>query len=90
MDITSIGTSLAIVILSYLVGLVAKIVPFVKDEHIPVIVGISGAALGAIGMHIIPEYPAQDVMTAMAVGAVSGLASTGVNQVYKQLFTKNS
>jgi len=32
-----------------------------------------------------PDYPAQDYITAVAVGIVSGLAATGVNQVYKQL-----
>ena len=36
-------------------------------------------------MRIMPDYPAQDYITAVAVGIVSGLAATGVNQVYKQL-----
>ncbi|MCC6093655.1 MAG: phage holin family protein, partial [Eubacterium sp.] len=29
--------------------------------------------------------PAKDVINALAVGIVSGLAATGVNQIYKQL-----
>ena len=37
-----------------------------------------------VGMYIIPDYPAQDVLNAIAVGIMSGLASTGVNQIYKQ------
>ena len=85
MDITSIGTSLAIVVICYLVGLGAKIVPQVKDNYIPVIVGAVGGMLGVAGMYVIPDYPAHDVMTAVAVGIMSGLASTGVNQIYKQV-----
>lgn len=85
MDIMQIGTSLVIVVLTYLVGLGAKLFPDIKDEAIPVIVGVAGGILGALGMFIIPDYPANDVMTAIAVGVVSGLASTGVNQVYKQI-----
>lgn len=41
--------------------------------------------LGIVGMYVIPDFPAKDVLNALAVGIVSGLASTGVNQVYKQL-----
>ena len=85
MDITSIGTSLAIVVICYLVGLGAKIVPQIKDNYIPVIVGAVGGMLGVAGMYVIPDFPAHDVMTAVAVGIMSGLASTGVNQIYKQV-----
>lgn len=85
MDITQVGTSLAIVIICYLVGMGAKAVDKVKDNYIPVIVGVVGGILGAVGMHVIPDFPATDIMTAVAVGIVSGLASTGVNQVYKQV-----
>ena len=88
MDISAMGTVLAIVVITYLVGLAAKQIPQIKDSLIPVIVGFSGGILGAIGMYVIPDYPANDIMNAIAVGIVSGLASTGVNQAYKQLFTK--
>nr|DAU62406.1 MAG TPA: holin [Caudoviricetes sp.]DAZ75476.1 MAG TPA: holin [Caudoviricetes sp.] len=85
MDITQVGTSLAIVVICYLVGLGAKTVDGVKDNYIPVIVGAVGGILGAVGMYVIPDFPATDIMTAIAVGIVSGLASTGVNQIYKQV-----
>lgn len=85
MDITQVGTSLAIIVICYLVGLGAKIVPQVKDNYIPVIVGAVGGMLGVAGMYVIPDFPAHDVMTAVAVGIMSGLASTGVNQIYKQV-----
>ena len=85
MDIFSMGTVLAIVVICYLIGIVAKALHKVKDEWIPVIVGISGGILGIIGMYVMPDYPAKDIMNAIAIGIVSGLASTGVNQVKKQL-----
>lgn len=85
MDLTQIGTSLAIVVICYLIGAGAKAVKKINDEWIPVIVGLAGGILGVVGMYVIPDFPANDVMTAVAVGIVSGLASTGVNQVYKQL-----
>lgn len=89
MDITTMGTVLAIVVIAYLVGLIVKAIPVIKDELIPVIVGITGGILGVVGMHVIPDFPAQDWLNAFAVGVVSGLASTGVNQAYKQLFAKS-
>ena len=49
------------------------------------IVGTAGAALGAVGMYIMPDFPAGDALTAVAVGIVSGLAATGVDQLGKQL-----
>ena len=84
MNITEMGTVLAIVVITYLIGLGAKQIPQIKDELIPVVVGVSGGILGAIGMYVMPEFPAKDIMNAIAVGIVSGLASTGVDQVYKQ------
>ena len=85
MDITQMGTVLAIVVICYLIGMGAKMCPKLKDEGIPVIVGLCGGILGVIGMYVIPDFPANDVLNAIAVGIVSGLASTGVNQAYKQL-----
>ena len=88
MDISTMGTVLAIVVITYLIGLAAKQIPQIKDSLIPVIVGVAGGILGAVGMYVIPDFPATDIMNAVAVGIVSGFASTGVNQVYKQ--TKRS
>lgn len=84
MDITQIGTVLAIVVITYLIGLGAKNISAVKNETIPVIVGVCGGVLGIIGMYVMPDFPAHDILNAIAIGIVSGLASTGVNQVYKQ------
>ncbi len=59
-----------------------------NNKWIPVLVGLLGGILGVVGMFVMPDFPATDIITAIAVGNVSGLAATGVNQVYKQLATK--
>lgn len=84
MDITSVGTVMAIVAITYLVGLGAKSISTIKDEVIPVIVGVFGGILGVIGMKVMPDFPANNILDAISIGIVSGLASTGVNQVWKQ------
>lgn len=89
MDITTMGSVMAITVITYVIGLTVKAIPVIKDELIPVIVAVAGGILGVVGMYVIPEFPAQDLLNAVAVGIVSGLASTGVNQAYKQLFVKS-
>lgn len=84
MDITQVGTVLAIVVITYLIGLGSKNISSIKDEMIPVIVGLCGGVLGIVGMYVIPDFPAHDILNAIAIGIISGLASTGVNQVWKQ------
>ena len=85
MDITSVTTVVAIVVITYLIGLGTKVIPQVKDNYIPIIVGVAGGILGVVGMYVIPDFPANDILNAIAVGIVSGLSSTGVNQIYKQV-----
>ena len=84
MDITTLGTCVAIVAICYVVGMACKAAQKIADEWIPVIMAVVGGVLGAVGMNIMPDFPAADYINAVAVGAVSGLAATGVNQVYKQ------
>ena len=55
------------------------------NKWLPVICGVCGGILGVVGMKVMPDFPAQDIITAAAVGVVSGFAATGVNQVYKQM-----
>ncbi len=86
MDLSSFGiASVAVItVICYLVGQVVK-VSGIDNKWIPIVVGVAGGILGVVGMHIMPDFPAQDYLTAVAVGIVSGLAATGVNQVVKQL-----
>ena len=55
----------------------------IDNKWIPVIVGIAGAILGVAGMYVIKDFPATDVINALAVWIVSGLASTGADQLTK-------
>ena len=41
-----------------------------------------------VGMGVIPDFPATDYITAVAVGMFNGLSATGVNQVIKQTVQK--
>ena len=42
------------------------------NKWLPVICGVLGGILGVVGLYWIPEYPAQDIITAIAVGIMSG------------------
>ena len=76
----------AITVICYLVGLIVKAVPGMADKYIPICCGVAGAVLGLAGLYLgLPDFPAGDPVTALAVGIVSGLAATGVNQAVKQL-----
>ena len=86
MDLTSFGIAsvAAITVVCYLIGLLVK-ASGIDNKWIPVICGVSGLALGIVSMFIMPDFPASDYVTAAAVGIVSGLAATGIDQVFKQL-----
>lgn len=86
MDISSLGITgvAAITIICFLVGQVVKATGL-DNKWIPIICGVCGAALGIVGMYIMPDFPSTDYLTSAAVGIVSGLAATGANQIYKQL-----
>ena len=87
-DMSQMGTVLAIVVIAYLFGIGFKLLPFIPDEAIPVLVGVVGGVLGVAGMYLIKDFPANDVLNAIAVGIVSGLASTGLDQIKKQTTKK--
>ena len=87
MDI-GIASVAAITVICYLVGQLVKVSPL-DSKFVPAICGIVGAVLGPVGMYLgVPDFPATDVLTAVAVGIVSGLAATGINQIGKQLAAK--
>lgn len=88
MDISvfGIGSVAAITALCYLVGEVVKATPFDNNKYIPIACGVSGLVLGIVSLYLrVPEFPATDPITAAAVGVVSGLAATGLNQAAKQI-----
>ena len=84
MDLSTLGNCIPIIMICYGVGFACKTFPKIPDERIPVIMLLVGGILGAIGMEIIPDFPATDYITAVAVGMFNGLTATGINQLYKQ------
>lgn len=84
MDLSNYVTVLPIVIICYLFGIGCKASKKVSDKTIPVIVGIVGGIIAVPAMFVMKSFPAEDIITAISVGIMSGLASTGVNQIYKQ------
>ena len=84
-----IASVAAITVICYLVGLLVKASPWNNDQYIPIACGIVGGALGVVGLYAgLPDFPASDPLTAVAVGIVSGLAATGINQAIKQTVSK--
>lgn len=80
-----IATVAAITALVYIVGIVVKATKL-DNKWIPVICGVAGVALGIAALYLgVPDFPAVDPLTAAAVGGVSGLAATGIDQSVKQL-----
>lgn len=74
-----------VTIICYVIGLAVK-ASGIDNKWIPVIVGLCGGAIGVAAFLVhMPEYPANDVITAIAVGIASGLSATGIDQIGKQL-----
>lgn len=84
MNFPELATVVSIMAICYLIGMTVKISP-IDDKWIPIIVGVCGGALGVVGLHVIPGFPADNVVDAIAVGIASGLTATGMNQIGKQL-----
>lgn len=87
-NIFGVATIPSIIIICYLVAQFVKTTKL-DNKYIPVICGIMGGALGVVAMYFVPDYPANDILTAIAIGIVSGLSATGINQIYKQLSEKS-
>ena len=86
MDITfGIANVAVISVICYLVGMLIRATGL-ENKWIPSICGVTGAVLGVVAYALqMPDFPAGDPLTAVAVGIVSGLAATGIDQAVKQL-----
>ena len=74
----------AIVVISYMITETFKM--FINNKYLPIVAGISGGVLGVISFVLqIDIMPATDIVSALAIGIISGLAATGSNQILKQL-----
>ncbi len=74
----------AISVIAWLIGEAVKLSP-ADNKWIPVICGVCGGVLGVAGMYVMADFPAGDLMSAAAVGIVSGLAATGADQIGRQM-----
>lgn len=87
MEMLGIAAIPAITIICFLVAEAVKATAL-DTKWLPIICGVCGGILGVVALKVMPEFPAVDVLTAIAIGIVSGLAATGAHQVYKQLSEK--
>lgn len=74
-------------VIAWLVGEAVKL-SRIDNKWIPVICGVCGGVLGVAGMYVMADFPAEDLMSASAVGIVSGLAATGADQIGRQMKNK--
>lgn len=84
MDMLGITGIAAITIICFLVAECIKATPL-DNKWLPVICGVLGGCLGVVAMYVMPDFPGTDILTAIAIGIVSGLAATGAHQIGKQL-----
>lgn len=85
MDFYGIAAIPVITIICFLIAEAVKATPL-DNKWLPIICGALGGCLGVLALYVSPELiPATDVLTAIAIGIVSGFAATGIHQTYKQL-----
>lgn len=86
MDFASFGIAsvACITVICYLAATAIKQTSL-ANTWLPTICGALGGVLGLAAMYLsVPDFPATDPLTALAVGIVSGLAATGADQIIKQ------
>lgn len=88
MDILGIAAIPVITVICYLIAEAIKATAL-DNKWLPVICGSLGGILGVVALFVSPTIiPATDVLTAIAIGIVSGFAATGVHQAFKQIAEK--
>ena len=76
----------SITVISYLIGQIFKVIILKKKskyKYIPIIVGITGGILGLVNEILYPVF--NNYLESIMIGIISGLASTGANQIVSQL-----
>lgn len=86
MELFGIGAVASITVVSYLAGLAVKASPWNNNNTIPLVCGTVGGIFGVIGyFYHMENFLVSDPISAFAVGIVSGLSATGINQISKQM-----
>lgn len=78
----------AITVICFLIAEAIKATAL-DNKWLPIICGTMGGILGVVAMKVIADFPATDVLNAIAIGIVSGLAATGLHQAGHQLNGKS-
>lgn len=93
MEILEVATIPVIVFIVYWVINLLKLLTKNNEnflKFIPLIATGLGAVLGVVVFYAVPEVMAtENVLNAIMIGAASGSAATGVNQIFKQLIKNN-
>ena len=84
MEIMGITSVAAIVVICLLLAEALK-ASNLNKKWLPTICGVMGAVCGVAAFFVMPDFPAEDLMTAAAVGIVSGLAATGGYEAVHQI-----
>lgn len=87
MDLGCTGVA-TITVICFLVAMILKTTRL-NNKWLPIICAVLGGVLGILSLKIMPSFPANDYITAAAVGIASGLAATGAHQIKKQLKDKS-
>lgn len=86
MELFGMTAVASISVVAYLAGLAVKASPWNNNQLIPLVCGCVGGLLGLLGYYYhMEDFVVQDPITALAVGIVSGLSATGLNEMGKQL-----
>lgn len=88
MEMLGIAAIPVITVICFLIAELVKAI-VIENKWLPIVCGTCGGILGVVALYVAPSLiPATDILTAIAIGIVSGLAATGAHQVYKQLSDK--
>ena len=84
MEFMGMAAVASISVIAYLAGEAVKLSPL-DNKWIPLVCGIVGGGLGVAALYTVSDFPASDLLTALAMGIVSGLAATGGNELALQV-----
>lgn len=86
MELFGMTAVASITVVAYLAGLAVKASPWNNNQLIPLVCGSVGGIFGVLGYYIhMDQFLVGDPISALAVGIVSGLSATGLNELGKQL-----
>lgn len=83
LGITGVAT---ITLICFGIAYAVKKIGIMPSKFIPLLCMGLGMILGILAYFLVPDFPANDWLTAIAIGIASGWAATGAHQSVKQLW----